>query len=336
VPAVLYVIQNSLVYIALSNLSAPVFLSLYQAKLITAAIVSVFMLKRYYTVQQWACLITLAMGVAIVALDEEKNKHGNRKNHHHHTVADETFQEGTQNVRDTVEEEAAATDDTIVIPSEQYFGVGLLAVTGACFCSAFAGVYFENVLAPEKAATQTAKQKKNTKSNANSSGEGSSTSTPATMPSSSSEHNNNNSPPSLWIRNLQLSFCSIIIACLQFMYDEMKTEQEDDRDVTDHEDTPKNNPFLHGFTFWVWILVTQQALGGLLVAAVLKYADNVIKGIASAMSIVLSTLLSTVIFETPLTGQFVLGAATILMGSYCFSNDLPPLLLQTRCKNMPL
>ena len=40
-----------------------------------------------------------------------------------------------------------------------------------------------------------------------------------------------------------------------------------------------------------------QAMGGLVVAAVIKYADNILKGFASAASIVLSTLLSYLVLQ---------------------------------------
>ena len=35
-----------------------------------------------------------------------------------------------------------------------------------------------------------------------------------------------------------------------------------------------------------------QALGGLVIAAVIKYADNILKGFATSLSIILSTLIS--------------------------------------------
>jgi UDP-sugar transporter A1/2/3 len=69
----------------------------------------------------------------------------------------------------------------------------------------------------------------------------------------------------------------------------------------------------------VWL----QAGGGLLVAAVIKYADNVLKGLATGVSVVTSTALSIMLFGTPLTGQFSIGAVFILTAVYAFSNPIP-------------
>lgn len=40
------------------------------------------------------------------------------------------------------------------------------------------------------------------------------------------------------------------------------------------------------------IFFPTQALGGLVIAAVIKYADNILKGFATSLSIILSTLIS--------------------------------------------
>lgn len=46
VPACLYVVQNNLKYVAISNLEGPTFQLLYQLKILTTAVFSVLMLKR--------------------------------------------------------------------------------------------------------------------------------------------------------------------------------------------------------------------------------------------------------------------------------------------------
>lgn len=238
VPALLYLVQNTLLYVALSNLTAPIFQVTYQAKLVTTALVSVLLLQRSYSLQQWVCLCLLSFGVATVVLGEKS---------------------GAQDAKADL---------------QQNLFVGLIAVTVACMSSALAGVYFEMVL--KKPSTGEDAQQ----------------------------------PASLWMRNMQLAFFSIVIAVLQ-----SSTE------------TPKEEfigkPYLHGFTPWVWTLVVLQAGGGLLVAAVIKYADNVLKGLATGVSVVFSTFLSIICFGTPLSNHFVAGAAMILISVYFFSNPLP-------------
>uniref|UniRef100_A0A2K5MC36 Major facilitator superfamily domain containing 14A n=1 Tax=Cercocebus atys TaxID=9531 RepID=A0A2K5MC36_CERAT len=52
------------------------------------------------------------------------------------------------------------------------------------------------------------------------------------------------------------------------------------------------NGFFQGYNRLTWIVVVLQALGGLVIAAVIKYADNILKGFATSLSIILSTLIS--------------------------------------------
>lgn len=118
--------------------------------------------------------------------------------------------------------------------------------------------------------------------------------------------NNLMPPPSLWLRNFQLSFFSVLFAF-----------------INQHFVTKKNTPFLHGFTFLVWIQVMLFSVGGMLVAAVIRYADNVIKGIAVAVSVVFSTYLSAIFFGTLITVPYIFGAVIVLSASYFFSYPFP-------------
>jgi UDP-sugar transporter A1/2/3 len=160
-------------------------------------------------------------------------------------------------------------EDSKAPATSQNLLVGLTAVSIACFSSALAGVYFEKVLKKPGSTDKAAPQ------------------------------------ASLWMRNIQLSFFSIVIAACQGGF----------------KDTGK--PYLHGFSTAAWVLVGLQAGGGLLVAAVIKYADNVLKGLATGVSVVFATALSIVFFGTPVSAQFTGGAAIILTSVYFFSNPLP-------------
>jgi solute carrier family 35 (UDP-sugar transporter), member A1/2/3 len=252
VPALLYLVQNTLLYVALSNLTAPLFQVTYQAKLVMTAIASVLMLNRTYSTQQWICLCAISVGVAIVVLGEKR-------------------------------------DDPNEMPdlgeAPQNLVTGLIAVTIACVSSAIAGVYFEKVL---KKADNSKDPRKDVVEE-----------------------------PSLWMRNLQLSFFSILIAYFQGVYDSSFHRDAEAAALT------ASRPYLHGFSFWTWILVLLQAGGGLLVAAVIKYADNVLKGLATGVSVVAATGFSVVFLDTPLKSEFGVGTGLILTSVYLFSNPLP-------------
>ena len=252
IPSLLYLVQNSLLYVAISNLTAPMFQVTYQCKLLTTAIVSVIMLQRRYSLKQWLCLTALGIGVAIVVLGADDG--GNKKD-----------------------------DD----PNAQNLAAGLIAVTVACLCSAFAGVYFEKVL---KRPTVDGGQAR--------------------------------APVSMWMRNVQMAFFSVCIALIN-----MIRETDESRGYTGelNEDTnlPTVKPFMHGFTVYAYGIVLLQAGGGMLVAAVIKYADNVLKGMATGVSVVTATFFSTFLFGTTLSGQFAFGAGIILVSVYLFSNDVP-------------
>lgn len=312
IPAVLYVIQNSLTYIGLSNLNAPVFISLQQGKVITTALVSVFMLKRSYRFKHWMCLIALAAGVAIIAVGEQGDN-------------SKEFVEEVEAIDGTVVEELgnnSPLNNTVLEQDalNQQFLIGFCAVMGGCFSSAFAGVYFEKILAPEKAACTKERETFNSASVI-------STAVPIGDPKYNLTEANTERQhlPSLWMRNIQLSFFCIIFAYLQGLTDKQAEEKTsgffDFASVYEDEDNGKS--YLHGFNGWVWLLVALQAMGGLLCAAVMKYADNVMKGLANGISLVVASIISVFLLKAKLSSTFPLGAAIIFLSVYFFANDLP-------------
>lgn len=106
---------------------------------------------------------------------------------------------------------------------------------------------------------------------------------------------------SLWLRNIQLSFFGILTTGLQSIYE--------------------GKPLGHGFSASVWCLILMQAGGGLLTAAVMKYTDNVLKGLAFGVSVILTSLISNLFFDVWLTNEFLFGACIILVSVYFFSNS---------------
>ena len=66
-----------------------------------------------------------------------------------------------------------------------------------------------------------------------------------------------------------------------------------------------------GFDFKAVVAVVSSALGGLIVSAVLKYADSVLKGYATATSVIATGILSSIIFNTTLDLHFVLAVVNV-------------------------
>ena len=102
---------------------------------------------------------------------------------------------------------------------------------------------------------------------------------------------------SLWSRNVQM--CALgIPAGLSAMYYSPEMEQ-----VIEHG-------AFYGYTRMVIFVIIVQALGGLLVAAAVKYADNILKGFATSISMICSFLVSIVLFNFEPSFYFVIGAVS--------------------------
>ena len=260
IPAVSYTLQNSLQYLAVSNLDAATFQVTYQMKILATAIFSVTMLGRSLSAQKWLSLIMLMAGVAIVQIPSSSEAP---------VPTMQELREGSTGWRlpRTIEQmrdlgnvaagqllsKRSATyegiDDDFAVQNPQVnASIGLAAVMAACVLSGFAGVYFEKVL------------------------KDSSTNT------------------SLWIRNVQLSFYSLFPALfIGVMF-------------KDGAELSKTG-FFTGYNWVVWASIICQALGGVIVALVVNYADNIAKNFATSISILLSFFVSVFFFGFQITSS---------------------------------
>lgn len=110
---------------------------------------------------------------------------------------------------------------------------------------------------------------------------------------------------SLWIRNIQMGLPSIIIA--------LATVYLEDRDQV------YTKGFFVGYNRIVWSVVTIQAIGGLIVAVVVKFADNVLKVFATSFSIVFSCIMSAFMADFVPTFWFTVGASFVIISSVMYS-----------------
>jgi len=114
---------------------------------------------------------------------------------------------------------------------------------------------------------------------------------------------------SLWVRNMHLASWSLMAVGSSMA-------------ATD------GSKISHSGFFFKWdgivcTVVALQALGGMAVAVVAKYADNISKGFATAVSIILTCIASVFIFDMRPSNGFLLGTSLVLMSLYLYTLSPP-------------
>lgn len=113
------------------------------------------------------------------------------------------------------------------------------------------------------------------------------------------------SSASVWVRNVQLGIFGTALGMLGLWWNDGAAIAE--------------RGFLFGYTDMVWCVIFNQAFGGLLVAVVVKYADNILKGFATSFSIIVSTVMSVYLFGFHVDLLFTAGAGLVIGAVYMYS-----------------
>ena len=259
ITATLYALQNSLQFVAVGNLDAATFQATSQLKILTTAMFSTILLGRVFNARRWLSLILLTLGVAIIHIPGGAQSS---------VLSIKDLRMGTpfeeiHNIWDLKAISAAAAGQlskrsaTYEGIDEDHFGgtkpegytsVGLTTLAMACLTSSLASVYFEKILKEPK------------------------------------------SDPlaSVWVRNVQLSFYSILATLLVGIL------------FQDGERISANG-FFAGYNWIVWTAILVQAGGGILISFVIKFADNIAKNFAMSLGILLSFLVSVFLFDFEVT-----------------------------------
>ncbi|KAI8344562.1 nucleotide-sugar transporter-domain-containing protein [Chlamydoabsidia padenii] len=115
------------------------------------------------------------------------------------------------------------------------------------------------------------------------------------------------SETSMWVRNIQLGISGAFFSLVGMLMYDIQPIRE--------------GGMLQGYDGLTWVVVANQALGGLLVAIVVKYADNILKGFATSLSIIVSGVISFYLFNFQPTPTFVIGAFIVMASSYLYGVD---------------
>lgn len=110
---------------------------------------------------------------------------------------------------------------------------------------------------------------------------------------------------SVFARNLQLSFWTFLFSVIGMFW----TSWGDIQD----------RGFFFGYTWVVWAVILVSAFGGLLIAVVVKFTDNIAKGFATSISIVISCIISAIFFEFSISIYFAIGASIVIASVILYS-----------------
>ncbi|KAF1911341.1 nucleotide-sugar transporter-domain-containing protein [Ampelomyces quisqualis] len=268
IPAVLYTIQNTLQYVAVSNLNAATFQVTYQLKILTTAIFSVLMLGRSLSPRKWISLLLLIIGVSIIQVPQSTATEATTDSKVLPRALNEITRLGSMaahKLARSASYEGILADDTAQIPHMDR-RIGLIAVLVACALSGLAGVTFEKILKDSTSAKST----------------------------------------TLWVRNCQLSFWSLFPSLFLGV-------------IWKEGDAIAKTGFFAGYNWVVWTAILFQAAGGVIVALVINYADNIAKNFATSVSIVLSCVASAYFFDFQVTRSFFVGTCVVLLATYLYT-----------------
>jgi len=161
---------------------------------------------------------------------------------------------------------------------EQNLVKGMAMLLTACCCSGFASVYTEMVFKQVGAAVS-------------------------------------REPKSVWLQNAQLAGISVAIFAAGFAHETMYREPSASEVLAGGG---KSWWPLRGFSALAWCLVVSNAVGGLLVALVIKHADNILRSFCSAFATISVAIISMFSFGFDLQPGFVVGALMVLGSSLLY------------------
>jgi solute carrier family 35 (UDP-sugar transporter), member A1/2/3 len=284
----LYAVANIIPFYAINIIGAPIFTVVMQLKVFATAGFSSCMLGRVYSPTKWRALVLLVIGCILVS-SPILNKHSSSSTTTATTVSSNATLTLQTSLNQAQSSSSLPSDPlTLLIPLLESYGTGLLGLLATLLqasISGFTSVYFEALLKDK------------------------------------------DDDSTIWERNFQLAFYSLIVMTITVISQQILNDPAMAITSGSINSTGSSNSSTELFSNWTVLAVVIaifQALGGLLVAGTLRYADSVLKCFATAVSIVLTSVVGYFFLENQVDFIVTLGYCVTIVSIFNYTLDATP------------
>jgi len=307
VPALLYTVQNTMLYVGFANVEAAVGQVTYQSKILWTALFSVLIVGKRLSPNQWLSLVVLALGIAAASCGQAASAPPSAS-------------------------ASEPTDDVVAVTTTvRAHGANLcgpprhLDIHGACVDEHGAHhgtgrghgvqnhtrhpVHHPEVHHSPRATTHGRLLREIEAQGDPLMGMGALVLAAVCTAFASvyfEKMIKGESKPSLWLRNIQLAAYCTVVATLGI--------------VLAADPRLKEEGWLDGFSSLTWFCLFFQAFGGLLVAVTIKYADNILRGFAQGLALIIGAVGSYFLFGFKLSLTFCGGVLLVIAAIFLYGS----------------
>jgi len=123
--------------------------------------------------------------------------------------------------------------------------------------------------------------------------------------------------PNIWERNFQLAAYSVLVLLATSVAENM-------RDSVTHPETVSTASFFNGWSIITVIITIMSGSTGLVIAATLKYADAVLKCLATSCAIIVTSVVGYFFLESVIDVFVSIGMITVIIAVFNYTLDATP------------
>ncbi|KAH7725668.1 Protein NSTP-3 [Aphelenchoides avenae] len=109
----------------------------------------------------------------------------------------------------------------------------------------------------------------------------------------------------VWMQNIRLASFGFFVSIFSMWFNDSDSIMQDG--------------FLRGFDTTVWVMTFTNSAGGLLIAIVMKYADNIVKAYAQSAAIIGAAVGSSLLFDFSPNIMFLIGTLLVAASVYLYN-----------------